>query len=50
MFEIFGQGFILKPVLVFDNKRVTLIRPVDDIGVDGVLQNAVGFNDKVGDF
>ena len=50
VFKIFGQNLVLKLILVFYNKGVALISPLDNVGVYGVFENAICFNDKVGDF
>ncbi len=37
MLEIFGQDLVLKPILIFHNKGIALISPMDDVGVNWVL-------------
>ena len=49
VFKIFGEDLILELIFIFNNECIALVSPVDYVGVDGVLKDAVGFYDEVGD-
>lgn len=49
MFEILGQNLILKEILVFYDKAIAIISPLNDMTILLVLQNLIGLHYEIGD-
>lgn len=47
VFEILGKDLVFKAFFVFDDKGVALVGPLDDVGVDWILQNPISLDDEV---
>lgn len=49
MFKIFREDFVLKLLLVLNDKSITLICPMDYLCIRLVLQDAIRFYNEVRD-
>jgi len=49
MLEILGQNLIFKKILIFDDKAVPIVSPLNDMTVLFIFQNLIGLHYKVRD-
>jgi hypothetical protein len=48
VFEIFRQYFILKQLLILNDKATAIVCPLNNVAVPPIIQYFIGLHDKVG--